>query len=352
MTRSVFISHSSLDKATADQVCTFLEDRGIACWIAPRNMPPGAKFGEAIVDALENASALLLLFSESVNTSEHVMNEVERAVHQKLPIFPLKLDHAEPSRELAYFISRRHWLDAKTAPLDVRLNQLAVALSPLVTSNVPPLPQHEAAPPKRVGPGERNRCHESESVAGGKRRLAVVIVVLLLVLLAGSVTLVVLRREPPEVPSPALAYQVLERRDWAQAQTLFQKLSVQAKPGIQSQGYAGLAAVAFAQDDFQQALDFATKAEAVDSEVVYSHVIRGHIDAKEGKIEAAKLSYRTAMNNTNGLPCQQAIAAHHLGRIYADEGFYLDARKYYDRAISQCPRMAAEWRQLSQGKAK
>jgi hypothetical protein len=42
MTRPVFISHSSLDKATADQVCTFLEDQGIVCWIAPRNVPPGA----------------------------------------------------------------------------------------------------------------------------------------------------------------------------------------------------------------------------------------------------------------------------------------------------------------------
>jgi len=177
-------------------------------------------------------------------------------------------------------------------------------------------------------------------------------VVLLLVLLAGSVTTRVVWREPPEVPSSVLAYQTLEWRDWAQAQTLFQKLSVQAEPRIQSQGYAGLAAVAFAQDDFQQALEFATKAEAVDSEIVYSHVIRGHIYLTEGKIEDAKSSYRTAMNNTNGLPCQQAIAAHHLGRIYADEGFYLDARKYYDRAISQCPRMAAEWRQLSQDKAK
>jgi hypothetical protein len=178
-------------------------------------VPPGAKFGEAIVDALENASALLLLFSESVNTSEHVMNEVERAVHQKLPIFPLKLDHAEPSRELAYFISRRHWLDAKTASLDVRLNQLAVALSPLVTSNVPSISQHKAAPPECVGRGERNRYHERKSVAVGKKRLAVVMAVLLLVLLAGSVSLVVWRREPPEVPSPALAYQALERRDWA-----------------------------------------------------------------------------------------------------------------------------------------
>jgi hypothetical protein len=280
MTRPVFISHSSLDKATADQVCTFLEDQNIACWIAPRNMPPGAKFGEAIIDALENASALLLLFSESVNTSEHVMNEVERAVHQKMPIFPLKLDHAEPSRELAYFISRRHWLDAKTAPLDVRLNQLAMALSPLVTSDVPPLSHPDAVLPKRAVPGERHRYQGGVSAAVGKKRFAVVMVVLLLVLLAGSVTLVVVWRGPPEVASPALAYQALEQRDWAQAQTLFRKLSAQPELGVQSQGYTGLAAVAFAQDDAQQALKFATQAEAIDSEIVYSHVIRGHIYLK------------------------------------------------------------------------
>src|SRR5262245_35914185 len=83
MGQPVFISHSSLDKATADTVCRFLEAQGIACWIAPRNVPPGAKYGEAIVHAIENALALVLIFSEHSNASEQVLNDTERSVTKK-----------------------------------------------------------------------------------------------------------------------------------------------------------------------------------------------------------------------------------------------------------------------------
>ncbi len=124
----VFISHSSLDKETATTVCDILEAEGIRCWIAPRDVPPGARFGEAIVQAIEQSAGVVLIFSEHANASEHVMNEVERAVnHQKL-IFPIRIDQATASAELAYFISRRHWLDACDAPLAAVVKRLATAL--------------------------------------------------------------------------------------------------------------------------------------------------------------------------------------------------------------------------------
>src|SRR5215510_10451925 len=128
MEQLVFISHSSLDKATAETVCHFLEAQGIPCWLAPRNVPPGAKYGEAIVHAIEDALAIVFLFSEHSNASEQVMNEIERATSKKKPIFPLKLSPIMPSSELEYFISRWHWLDLTLAPMETVLPQLAVAL--------------------------------------------------------------------------------------------------------------------------------------------------------------------------------------------------------------------------------
>jgi hypothetical protein len=47
------------------------------CWIAPRDVPPGARFGEAIVGVIERSVAVVLIFSEHANTTEHVMSEVE-----------------------------------------------------------------------------------------------------------------------------------------------------------------------------------------------------------------------------------------------------------------------------------
>ena len=42
MAHDAFISYSSKDKTIADAVCARLEARGIRCWIAPRDVRPGA----------------------------------------------------------------------------------------------------------------------------------------------------------------------------------------------------------------------------------------------------------------------------------------------------------------------
>ena len=52
MAHDVFISYSSKDKAVADAVCAGLEGRGIACWMAPRDIVPGVDWGAAIIDAI------------------------------------------------------------------------------------------------------------------------------------------------------------------------------------------------------------------------------------------------------------------------------------------------------------
>ena len=54
MAHDVFISYSSKDKLIADAACAILESKGIRCWIAPRDILPGADWGESIVDALES----------------------------------------------------------------------------------------------------------------------------------------------------------------------------------------------------------------------------------------------------------------------------------------------------------
>ena len=52
MTHDVFISYSTKDKVIADTVCAKLEENNIRVWIAPRDVPPGSNFAEAIVNAI------------------------------------------------------------------------------------------------------------------------------------------------------------------------------------------------------------------------------------------------------------------------------------------------------------
>lgn len=138
MAQRVFISHSSKDSDIANQVCQSLEEQDIPCWVAPRDVPPGAPYGAAIVNAIEDSIAMVFIFSENSNRSEQVMNEIERSVSKAKPIFPIKISPIAPSSELEYFISRRHWLDLTTTPLDRILPQLAEALHHLQTDLAPP----------------------------------------------------------------------------------------------------------------------------------------------------------------------------------------------------------------------
>src|SRR6476620_10667551 len=90
MEYDVFISYSHPDKASADAACATLEQAGIRCWIAPRDIVPGMDWGESIVTAITGAKVLVLIFSQHANESPQIKREVERAVAKGLPIIPVR----------------------------------------------------------------------------------------------------------------------------------------------------------------------------------------------------------------------------------------------------------------------
>ena len=59
-----FVSHVAEDRKAALEVVRKLEQRGIQCWIAPRNIQPGKPYDDEIVGAIEACLAMLLIFSE------------------------------------------------------------------------------------------------------------------------------------------------------------------------------------------------------------------------------------------------------------------------------------------------
>jgi hypothetical protein len=50
MAHDVFLSYAAQDKPTADAVCARLEQQGIRCWIAPRDILPGRDWRTSIVE--------------------------------------------------------------------------------------------------------------------------------------------------------------------------------------------------------------------------------------------------------------------------------------------------------------
>jgi len=120
----VFVSHSSKDVAKATAVVATLEQDGVRCWIAPRNIVPGSQYGEAILRGIENCQLMVLVFSSHANESPQIMREVERAVHHGMKIIPFRIENVNPSKNLEYFISSPHWLDAYSGSFASHLSYL------------------------------------------------------------------------------------------------------------------------------------------------------------------------------------------------------------------------------------
>jgi len=147
MAHDVFISHSSKDKPTADAVCARLEARGLRCWIAPRDVPHGANYGAAIIDAIRGSRVMVLVLSAHANASHHIPNEIERAVSHGVTVLPFRIEDVQPAKALDFFIGSVHWLDAMTPPLDRHLDQLADSVSRLLAMAEEPHARPAPVPP-------------------------------------------------------------------------------------------------------------------------------------------------------------------------------------------------------------
>lgn len=151
MSHDVFISHSSKDKTVADAVCSTLENDGIRCWIAPRDIRAGDSWGSSIIKAIEQSRVMVIIFSENANESQQVMREVERAVQKNVVVVPFRIDGVEPTADMEYFLSATHWLDAMTPELDAHLETLTSTVSSILNpdeSNA----QAPAPKPRSVAP--------------------------------------------------------------------------------------------------------------------------------------------------------------------------------------------------------
>ncbi|MBR0661519.1 toll/interleukin-1 receptor domain-containing protein, partial [Neoroseomonas oryzicola] len=128
MPHDVFLSYASADRAAADAVCAALETRGIVCWMAPRDVPAGADWGEAILTAIGRAHAMVLILSRNTASSVHVRNEVVTAVSQSLALVPVRIEDCQPGGALRLHLAGSHWLNVYPPPVEQHAEALAVGV--------------------------------------------------------------------------------------------------------------------------------------------------------------------------------------------------------------------------------
>src|ERR1700693_6200385 len=129
----VFISYSDKDKTFAEMLLSALEKRGTQCWIAPRDIPPGGSYADAIMRAIEECGCFVLVYTVHSNSSSHVLREVERALKFERNIIPVRFNQSEPSRSLDYLLATVHWLSIETSTADTAVSRVANQISACVS---------------------------------------------------------------------------------------------------------------------------------------------------------------------------------------------------------------------------
>jgi hypothetical protein len=134
----VFISYAHNDKTIAEVICHRLEARGLSCWIAPRDVSPGAQFQQTIMDAVNNASLVTVVFSRSSNNSKHVEMELKAAWNAGVPVIPFRIEDVPMSGVIINYIVSPSGLDATTSSLDKYIDELVLIAQAIMNRDVPP----------------------------------------------------------------------------------------------------------------------------------------------------------------------------------------------------------------------
>jgi hypothetical protein len=190
--KDVFISYAKGDREWAEQVCAQLEEAGIGCWIAPRDIAPGVTWPAAITDAIRQCRAMIVVFSQHANESRQMAREVEVADSRHVPILPVRVEEIEPAGDMEYFLGNRQWFDLHGGKVE-RRRALPDAIASLLgqlelTGAVGGAVAPAAPPPAKAAPAK----------AGLPKWLPVAVA---LTVVAGGVAMYSLRPKTSGVPA-------------------------------------------------------------------------------------------------------------------------------------------------------
>ena len=146
MTAPVFVSHSSRDLKPVRALVDALEKRGVACWISERDIAAGDNYGDFIVDAIEKAGAMVLVFSGAANDSDEIKKEVALASQRRITVVPVRIEDVAPSKAFRYELATRNWIDI-FPDWDAGVAKLGDRLAAILA--LPPDERKVPAPPPR-----------------------------------------------------------------------------------------------------------------------------------------------------------------------------------------------------------
>lgn len=144
----VFLSYEHSMKSVVDHICAALEQDGIRCWYAPRDVM--GDYATSIMNAIDEARVFVVVLNNAASESVHVLNEVENAYKRivekngDLTILPFRLNNEDLSKAMEYYINRLHWIDAASQGVDNAVAELKSKIKAILS------PRSDASGAKRA----------------------------------------------------------------------------------------------------------------------------------------------------------------------------------------------------------
>ena len=132
MSKSVFISSAPQDELQAVRICRLLEQEGISCWMASRDMRVGVDSREDRTAAIEASKVVVFLLSMNANRSVCVRRDLTQADTGGKIIIPFRTDKTEPGRSLELLLASFQWFDGSIPPIEERVKLMADAIKGMV----------------------------------------------------------------------------------------------------------------------------------------------------------------------------------------------------------------------------
>lgn len=129
----VFLSHSSKDSEIAENLCAFLEERGLYCWMAQRDVPPESHRATSINMAVTDSKVFLIICSENSAVSNHVARELSLAKTKKdVSVIAYKIDDSRFSGTLEYHLADAQLVTAKHKKQNDSFDELYTVIAGII----------------------------------------------------------------------------------------------------------------------------------------------------------------------------------------------------------------------------
>jgi len=207
---SIFISHVEENRAIAEAIARGLQEQGYEAWSYETDTLPGPTYLSQVVDAIEHASAMILIISPESLGSHQVAREIDVAHEMDRPIIPVLKDITHEK----YIQRRPEWRLALGAYTSIAIPSEGVAaIMPRIVRGLEALGSAPGEAPRVAVPPAPPVSRFQRARVGAKRRpWSVVLVGVGLLAVLGLVTVLLVTsggsnravsNKPGSSPSPS-----------------------------------------------------------------------------------------------------------------------------------------------------